>query len=135
VLLDAWYNLQPSVIVGYDRLAFVAKNDPELRITIDSHLRGVWWPTSLSAPHRFRRCGFHPVLPRLMSYGAHQARGPSTLSAMDYVVVELKFAHGIPRWLHDIIITENLARSAYSKYAYVARDLRPNLFEAFEGDE
>lgn len=134
-LLDAWYNLQPSVIVGYDRLAFVAKSDPELRITIDSHLRGCWRPTSLAGGHRFRRCGFDPVLPRLMSYGTHQARGPSTLSAMGYVVLELKFAHGIPRWLHDIIVTENLARSAYSKYAFVARDLRPNLFEAFEGDE
>jgi hypothetical protein len=129
--MAAWYNLRPAALVSYDRVAFVSRNDPELRITIDRDLRGSWRPLGLGGSAPYQRCGIHPVLPRLMAYGAHQAQGPHPLSATRHVVVELKFAHGIPRWLHDIIAGMNLARSAYSKYGSVVRTLQPNLFEAF----
>lgn len=135
LLLDAWYNLQPSTLVSYEREAYVGKADRDLRLTIDRKLKGVWKPLGLVGSPPYRRCGVHPTLPRLMAYGAHQARGPNPLSASEYVIVELKFTHAIPAWTHQIIMAMNLQRSAYSKYAFVARDLRPNLFETTEDDE
>jgi hypothetical protein len=135
VMLDAWYNLQPTAVVAYDREAYVSRTDPELRITIDRALRGTWHPRLLKQRAPLRHCGIHPTLPRLMAYGSHNSRGPSPLRANEWVVVELKFASAIPSWLHQAIMTMNLERSAYSKYAFLVRALRPNLFETTEDHE
>lgn len=134
MVLDAWFNLQPTALVAYDRIAFVGRNDPELRLTVDRDLEGVWKPWSVTGQELRRRCGVHPILPRLMSYGVHQAQGPNPLRTNEYVIVELKFAQGIPAWTHQIIQNMNLDRSAYSKYVFVVRDLLPNLFEAYEDE-
>jgi hypothetical protein len=130
--LDAWYNLQPTALVSYDRVAFVGKADRKLRLTFDRDLKGVWRPWTLGGDMPYRRCGIHPILPRLMSYGAHQSRGPNPLEANSHVIFELKFSEAVPAWLHRIVMDMNLVRSAYSKYAFVVRDLRPNLFDAHD---
>jgi hypothetical protein len=135
VVLDAWHNLQPAATVSYDREAYIGRSDRELRITVDRDLRGSWSPRSLRQQAPLRRCGFHPILPRLMAYGAHNSRGPSPLRGSEWVVIELKFAAAIPSWLHRAIMMLSLERSAYSKYAFVVRALRPNLFEATEDDD
>ena len=132
MVLDGWYSLQPTAIVAYNRIPLVSRTDPDLRLTVDRELKGVWRPWSLTGVQPFRNCGVDPILPRLMNYGTHQARGPNPLRTGAYVIVELKFAHGIPSWMHQIIMNMNLARSAYSKYAFVTRALMPNLFEAHE---
>jgi len=134
MVMDAWFNLQPTALVAYDRIAFVGRADPELRLTVDRDLEGVWKPWSVAGDELRRRCGIHPVLPRLMSYGTHQARGPNPLRTNEYVIVELKFTYGIPAWTHQIIQNMNLERSAYSKYTFVVRNLLPNLFEAHEDE-
>lgn len=134
IVLDAWHNLQPTAVVSYDREAYVSRIDPELRITVDRALRGIWNPRTLKPRAPLRQCGIHPTLPRLMAYGSHNSAGPSPLRANEWVVVELKFASAIPRWLHQTIMTMNLERLAYSKYAFVVRALRPNLFEPIEDD-
>lgn len=130
--LDAWYNLRSTALVAYDRIAFVGKEDPELRLTIDRDLKGVWRPPALRGPMPYRRCGIHPVIPRLVAYGTHSAPGPNPLEATAYNIIEFKFSHSIPGWLHNIVIDMQLARSAYSKYGFVVRNLRPNLFESME---
>ncbi|MBA2724806.1 MAG: polyphosphate polymerase domain-containing protein [Actinobacteria bacterium] len=130
--LDAWYNLRSTAMVAYDRIAFVSKEDPELRLTIDRDLKGVWRPPALRGPMPYRRCGIHPVIPRLVAYGTHRAPGPDPLEATAYSIVEFKFASGIPGWLHNIVIDMQLMRSAYSKYAFAVRNLRPNLYESME---
>lgn len=134
MVMDAWFNLQPTAVVSYNRVPFIGRTDPELRLTVDRDLRGVWKPWSLTGDEPMRLCGIHPVLPRLMSYGAHQARGPNPLRTNEFVVVELKFTQGIPSWTHQIIQNMNLERSAYSKYGAVVRTLLPNLFEAHEDE-
>jgi hypothetical protein len=134
MVMDAWFNLQPTALVTYDRIAFVARADPTLRLTVDRDLQGVWKPWSVTGDEVRRRCGIHPVLPRLMSYGTRQAPGPNPLRTNEHVIVELKFAHGIPAWTHQVIQTMNLERSAYSKYAVVVRSLLPNLFETHEDE-
>ncbi|MBV9869719.1 MAG: polyphosphate polymerase domain-containing protein [Frankiaceae bacterium] len=135
LVLDAWYNLQPTAIVAYDREAYVSRTDPEMRLTVDRALRGSWTSRSLQQRAPLRLCGIHPTLPRLMSYGSHSSQGPIPLRASEWVIIELKFATAIPRWLHQTIMTMNLERSAYSKYAFLVRALRPNLFEATEDDD
>lgn len=135
VVLDAWFSLQPTAVVAYDREAYISRTDPELRITVDRALRGSWNPRALKQRAPLRLCGVHPTLPRLMAYGSHNSRGPSPLRANEWVVLELKFASAIPAWLHQAIMTMNLERSAYSKYAFLVRALRPNLFESTEDDE
>lgn len=135
MVLDAWYNLQPTATVSYDREAYVSRTDPDLRITVDRALRGIWQPRTLSPRAPLRYCGIHPTLPRLMAYGSHNARGPNPLRADQWAVLELKFASAIPNWLHQAIMVMNLDRTAYSKYSFVVRALRPNLFEPTEDDE
>jgi hypothetical protein len=135
MVMEAWFNLRPTALVCYDRIAFVSPADRDLRLTIDRRLKGSWLPQRLDGPITFHGCGIHPTLGRLMSYGAHQSRGPNPLRSSEYVIVELKFAHGIPAWMHQILMNMNMARSAYSKYAFVVRDLRPNLFEAFDDED
>lgn len=130
LVVDAWFNLQPTALVAYDRIAFVSGSDNELRLTIDRDLRGVWKPRALAGRQLYSWCGVHPLLPRLMAYGTHRPRGPQPARANDYLVVELKFAHSIPRWMHQVVQVMQLERSAYSKYAWVVRNLLPNLYEA-----
>ncbi len=130
--VDAWFNLQPTALVSYDRTAFVGKEDRNLRLSIDRHLKGVWKPWKLRGPMPYRHCGVDPIIPRLLAYGAHQDRAPNPLRASAYNVIEFKFSHAIPGWLHRIVIDMQLSRSAYSKYGSVVRELRPNLFESME---
>jgi hypothetical protein len=130
--LEAWYNLRPVALVGYERLAFVAKEDHNLRLTVDRHLQGMWNPPGVQGPMPYRRCGMHPLVPRTIAYGAHRPRGVDPLRANGYNTIEFKFTHAIPGWLHRVIIGMDLARSSYSKYGSVVRDMRPNLFETFE---
>lgn len=130
--IDAWFNLQPTALVSYDRAAFIGKQDRDLRLSIDRHLKGVWKPRGLRGPMPYRHCGIDPIIPRLVAYGAHQDPAPNPLRASAYNVIEFKFTHSIPRWLHQIVIDMQLSRSAYSKYGSVVRDLRPNLFESME---
>lgn len=130
--LEAWFNLQTTALVSYDRIAFVGKQDRDLRLTVDRHMKGVWKPWRLRGPMPYRHCGMDPIISRLLAYGAHQAPGPSPLRANAYNVIEFKFSHSIPRWLHQIVIDMQLSRTAYSKYGSVVRDLRPNLFETME---
>ena len=134
MVMDAWFNLQPTALVSYNRIPFIGRADPELRLTVDRDLQGVWKPWSITGDALPSRCGIHPILPRLMSYGAHQAQGPNPLRTNEYVIVELKFAQGIPAWTHQVIQNMNLDRSAYSKYGAVVRTLLPNLFEAHEDE-
>ena len=42
---QSFYKTEPKVFIGYDRLAFAGREDPELRITFDTNLR--WRDTQL----------------------------------------------------------------------------------------
>ena len=130
--LRAWYNLRSTALVKYRRMAFVGKEDRNLRLTIDSHLQGMWRPPSLIGPRPYSSCGMDVVTPNLIAYGAHVHDGiMSTLPANSWNIIEFKCNHSIPGWLHQIVKDMELTRSAYSKYAMVVRALRPQLFEGF----
>ncbi|MBT6458240.1 MAG: VTC domain-containing protein, partial [Planctomycetaceae bacterium] len=101
-LLLAWYNLHPTALVQYQRFPFVALNDPTFRITFDRNLKGHWRPSHIFSAPPLRRC-----LP-------------------GYTVLELKFNHSIPGWLHSVIQDYELQRTSCSKYATVVQSLAPH---------
>ena len=100
-ILKSWYNVQPTALVTYKRIPFVAKHDRKFRITVDHALGGVWKPSRLIGELPVRSC---------MS---------------GYCVVELKCNHSIPAWFHDVIQDFSMSRTAYSKYAMVVAGLEP----------
>jgi len=102
MLLSSWYSLQPTTLVRYHRIPFVAKEDSRFRITIDHELEGFWMPPHLELPR------MHKCLP-----------GRS--------IVELKFNHSVPAWFHNVIQDLTLERVANSKYSTVVRNLAPSL--------
>jgi hypothetical protein len=99
--LGAWLNLQSTALVGYDRVPFAAKQDPDMRVTVDRDLWGIWQPPS--------------ILGEL----------PEKSYAGGYVAIEWKSSGTIPRWFHQMIMDFELERSAFSKYGSIVRALRP----------
>lgn len=86
--------LRPTVLVIYEREAFVGKFDSTLRITFDKNLRSSAFPTLD------------------MLYEEQQIKYGMT----KYFILELKFNSGLPAWVQSIIKRYNLPRMALSKY-------------------
>lgn len=99
-LLHGWYNLQPTVLVSYNRRPFVGMQDRRFRITIDQNLRSVWKPRVLLGSKMYTPCN------------------------PGWSVVEMKSNHALPAWFHDIIQDFQLTRTAHSKYALCTEHLR-----------
>lgn len=99
-ILQAWYNLQPTVLVTYNRKPFVGMQDRRFRITIDSGLRSVWKPRVLIGQKMHTLCN------------------------PNWSVLEMKCNHAIPAWFHEIIQDFELTRTAHSKYALSVEHLR-----------
>ncbi|MBN2424216.1 MAG: polyphosphate polymerase domain-containing protein [Calditrichaceae bacterium] len=87
-------NLRPTVLVAYDREAYFSKFNSGLRITIDKNLRYLAFP-ALSDLFEDEKLQF-------------AQKGFSTL--------EIKFHHGYPDWLREILKQFHLSRQALSKY-------------------
>lgn len=113
-MMLGWLNLQPTAIVRYQRMALVAKEDPNMRITVDHHIQGVWKPPSIMGNVPMR------------SVDNINATGMNGIGGK-YALLELKSNGGIPGWLHEAIQDMELNRTAYSKYYLVVLGLRPEL--------
>ena len=90
--------LKPYVFVGYDRIAMIGADDPELRITFDTNIR-----------YRFDDLDL-----RLGDSGKlliDEKNG-------DYVM-EIKRADSFPLWLTDILTSEKIYSSSFSKVGNV----------------
>lgn len=86
--------LQPIVLVVYEREAYSGRFDSSFRLTIDKNLRSAVYPEidTLFSEERTVRC-----IPK-------------------YFVVEVKFHHRMPNWIHAILGSFNTRRRAVSKY-------------------
>ncbi len=115
-MMLGWLNLQPTAIVKYQRMALVAKEDPNMRITVDHHIEGVWRPPVILGNVPMR------------SVDNINATGLNGIGGK-YALLELKSNGGIPGWLHEAIQDMELNRTAYSKYYLVVMALRPELGE------
>jgi len=88
------YGLNPIVLVVYDREAYYSNFNSTLRITIDKDLRYFGFPecSDLYEDHRLQS------------------------ALREYVILEVKFTKGFPKWLRSIIQEFGLYREALSKY-------------------
>jgi len=115
-MMLGWLNLQPTAIVKYQRMALVAKEDPNMRITVDHHIQGVWRPSSILGTVPMRH------VDNINATGMNGIGGK-------YALLELKSNGGIPGWLHEAVQDMELNRTAYSKYYLVVMALRPEILE------
>lgn len=115
-MMLSWLNLQPSAIVKYQRMALVAKEDPQIRITVDHHIQGVFRPPTIMGDVPMR------LVDNINATGMNAISGK-------YALLEIKSNNVIPGWLHQAIQDMELNRTAYSKYYLVVLALRPSLLE------
>ncbi len=87
---------RPTVVVRYDREAYVGLFDPEVRVTFDRRLRTLA-TDQLTVP--LEASGFATVLGRR-------------------VVLELKFNDRCPGWMQTVVHRFGLARQSFSKYGH-----------------
>ena len=91
-LLRTWQPT-PKVFIGYDRIACTGREDPQLRITFDQHLR--WRTDRLTLDAGDDGA---PVLPQ------------------ETIVMEIKFLHSMPLWLAQLLSRMQLYPTSFSKY-------------------
>ncbi len=115
-MMLGWLNLQPTAIVRYQRMALVAKEDPQIRITVDHNIQGVFRPPTIMGDIPMR------------NVDNINATGMNAISGK-YALLEIKSNNVIPGWLHQAIQDMELNRTAYSKYYLVVLALRPSLME------
>lgn len=95
-------NMKPVALITYDRLAFFAKFNSMLRITIDKNLRAM-------------------ISPNLSDIYENRNLVPCFLNKS---ILEIKFQHGFPNWLTKKIQLFRLNRYALSKYTICLDSLK-----------
>ena len=107
---QSFHRTQPRVFIAYDRLAFVGKEDPALRITFDTNLR--WRDTDLDL-----RCG---------DYGA-------PIDDADMVLMEIKIPGVCPLWLSRLLSEAEAYPTSFSKYGTCYKNhILPALQEKYK---
>ena len=92
--------IRPAMYLSYDRDAYCAGSCADLRITIDSNILARTDDIDLtSAP------GGHPVLPE------------------GYILMEIKTMYGYPEWLTDVLSSNRLYKSRFSKYGNAYKEM------------
>lgn len=89
-----YYDLEPKMIISYDRIAYEGKNDSGLRITFDRNLRCRLGDFRLESPEKGEL--FVPE---------------------DLVMMEVKVKHSVPLWLVDVLRKHGLNKQKFSKYS------------------
>ncbi len=91
--------LRPTCVVTYDRLALEGDAlAPDLRVTLDTHIRGRTHDLSLvSGDHAANRTALSP----------------------DFAVLEVKANYNVPGWLAQLLARHNCAFRRISKYCLV----------------
>ena len=86
-------NLQPSMYLSYDRVAWFSKYDKNLRVTFDQDIAFRNWDMHLSS-----------------APGGRQLLNPGES------VMEIKVAGAMPLWLVDILNSTGVQKTSFSKY-------------------
>lgn len=103
-LLEYYDKISPAMILTYDRIAFFAKDDPELRITFDTNL--------LSRDYDFD-----------LSLGAY---GKSLLPEGS-CLMEIKIPDAMPVWLAHKLDELKIYPTTFSKYGSAYADVLQNV--------
>lgn len=108
------YDLHPAAYIGYDREAFAGIEDPELRLTFDTNLRGRSWDLSLSD-------GDHGIY----------------IIPKDMILMEIKIPGCTPLWLSHLLSRNNIFDTSFSKYGTYYKQLigaAPVCLETYMGE-
>lgn len=95
-------NLNPTVLIVYDREAFYSKFNNSLRMTFDKNLRYLQFP-------EFNQLYDEDKLQMAMT---------------SHLIFEIKFTNGFPVWLQRILARHHLSRQALSKYTICLDSVR-----------
>ena len=98
--LDFYNNLKPAIFLSYDRLAYIGKDDKNLRITFDRNI--MWRDYDLDL--------------------TKDAYGDLILDK-DLILMEVKTVMGLPRWLLDFLGENKIYKQSFSKYGNVYKEL------------
>lgn len=92
-------NLEPAMLLSYEREAFCGKEDMDFRITFDENI--LWRDTDISL--------------RSPVYG-------TPILQEDHVLMEIKLAYAMPLWLAQLLSEKRIFKTSFSKYgnAYLA---------------
>lgn len=90
------YQVQPKVFLAYDRISYVGKQEQQLRITMDSHIRS-----------RFEH----------LSLCDHE--GDEELFDRDMILLEIKAGLSYPLWLSSVLSDMKLYPTSFSKVGQV----------------
>lgn len=99
--LRRYENLEPSLLVTYDRCAYYARHDMDFRLTLDRTIR---WQDRRHASD--------------LSDASH------ALLDTDMTLMEVKTSAALPLWLVDYLERREIRQTSFSKFgkAYVARE-------------
>jgi len=92
--LKFYKDLKPSILLSYDREAYISKTDKNLRITFDENI--LWRDEEMDL--------------RLAPYG-------SKILPEGKVLMEIKTVMGYPKWLMDFLSANKIYKTSFSKYA------------------
>ena len=108
------YRPQPMAYIGYDREAYAGIEDPNLRLTFDTNLRGRTWNVDL----------------RMGDYGMY-------IIPRDMILMEIKIPGSAPLWLSHLLSENNIHDVSFSKYGTYYKQLigaAPIFLETFTGE-
>lgn len=88
-----YHNLQPRMLLSYDRAAFYATDDSQFRITFDENI--LW---------------------RDQNVNLTTGIGGTAVLPPDTILMEVKTADAIPLWLVHLLSQEKVYKTSFSKY-------------------
>ncbi len=94
------YNPSPKAFIGYDREAYAGIDNPDLRVTFDTNLRGRDYDVDL-------RAGDHGSL----------------IIPQNRILMELKIPGSAPMWLARLLSSQNIYSTSFSKYGTFYKQL------------
>ena len=94
------YQPKPRVFIGYDREAYAGRENPDLRITFDTNLRGRSWDVDL----------------RMGDYG-------ELILPRETILMELKIPGSAPLWLAHLLSENEIFSTSFSKYGMYYKHL------------
>lgn len=107
-MIQRYGELEPKVMIAYDRLAYFEKGNPDLRISFDTGIR--------SRRNRLR---------------LEEGNDGGLLLPGGMWLMEIKTSKAVPLWLTNILSQEGLTKSSFSKYGFEFKNYLFNTKEEY----
>ena len=108
------YEPLPMAYIGYDREAYAGIEDPNLRLTFDTNLRGRSWNVDLCEGDH----GFY-IIPK------------------DTILMEIKIPDSAPLWLSHLLSDHDIYDASFSKYGTYYKQMigvEPICLDTYSGE-